>query len=341
MNLDEKEKKSILRVYDSLLDLCPSVSSKYFSILKDNYNFINKISFVAEHEKFDDHILHNALGNNSIKKTTGFSYIKNPDFSVKTKLYNPVYDSDFSHLASLSQCAYLIKTLDCYFELDTNDIIDRAIEPDRFGGSKDPRARLVAMIEAINHKKITEEDIYKILGFLDKGLIKIALRVSKVMIAPGVYALIEEFVPVDTTAFNEIYRSLMEKFHYKNSRFPSKDEEEAIKSEAIRLACDIQLDNGMIIKNPHTFDVLNGFEDKYTKEKSKFDYIFSNPNRQVVTNWAEYKTRVKSIYGKTWNDDYIDLSTNARLNIWNVSENIWFDNRRDYSLQEQRKKYHK
>lgn len=342
MNLDEKEKKSILKVYDSMLDLCKGTTSQFYFALQNSPNILNNyFRFEREHRQLDNSIIDRALGNNSFKKTFGMNYIMSPDFTVKTELYNPIYESDIPKLSSISQSAYLVKTLECYFELDSNDIIDRILAPDNYGGHMEPRDKFVKLLIAINHKKITEEDIYNIIGYLDKGLLKIALRVSKVMIAPGVYVLVEEFVPVFTTALQEIMLKLLNDFLHKNSRRPSSDEFEALNSEAIRLACDIQLGNGKVIKNPHTFDVLSGFEDTYTKEKSRFDYIFSNPKRIVVTDWVEYKTRVKRIYGKTWKDDYTNLSNNTRQNIWYVSEGNWFDNRKDYSLQEQSKKYHK
>ncbi len=290
--------------------------------------------FEDEHIRLAKSIISSNLDNRLL--INAFQYIQRPDFKVNAYYYNPVYKPDFYNLSSISQAVIIYKVLSCYFPISNEKIIDAINNPNN---NPDIYARLVQCLEVINHNKKTKRNLYDIKGFLDKGLLKLGLKTIKIMIAPGVYMLVEELVPYYTTAFNEIMQKLLSDFRNKNGRTPSPDEHKVLYYEAIRLSCDIELENGKVIKNPHTFYTLADIEEPMKKEIDYFDYVFSNPYVISVSSWQEYKVRAFAIYGIKWHDDYFALGSDKRYirkNIWTVEDTYYFDNRCDYTLEDQK-----
>ena len=216
-------KLDIIRAYDNELDSLP-----YIKNLKINWEEVKKnIKYGSYQIIFEAHRQHKneVLRRLEIRHdNNALDYIDNPDFRVRPALYNPTNRHEIDNPISLESALFITPILE--------------------------RCMLIDKPKKGHFRGINGD-------FLDKGLIKLAIRIRKIIIAPGIYKLEREVVPVYTTALNEIYEKLIFDFKLKNNRIPNKAELEMLKSRAISLACDLKVD-GHIIKNPDTFAALNG-----------------------------------------------------------------------------------
>jgi len=300
-------KLDIIRAYDNELDRLP-----YIKNLKINWEEVKRnIKYGSYQIIFEAHRQHKneVLGRLEISYVNNaLDYIDNPDFRVRSVLYNPTNRNEIGNPISLESALFI------------TPILERCM--------------------LINKPK--KEHFWGINGrFLDKGLIKLAIRIRKIIIAPGIYKLEKEVVPVYTTALNELYEKLIFNFKLKNNRIPNKAELEVLKSRAISLACDLKVD-GHIIKNPDTFAALNGtknLDELYGLNVRYAKNIITSTGSTLVTNWSDFVRSINNEYSINWIDEIQD---NGQLvNLWTPLTFAKFDNRLNSSLEEQSKRYHK
>ncbi len=153
-------------------------------------------------------------------------------------------------------------------------------------------------------------------GYLDKGLIKLALRIRKVEVAPGIYKLLEEVVPVYTTAYNEMLEKLINDFRLKYNRVPTAEALSLIKSKAMAAVCDREYFGGSIVK----VDSMRNLE------STKIDTVINNPDSRLVSNWSTFKREIERDYGITWEDIYYSRQ-GKKVSIWGSGIPTPFDNR--------------
>lgn len=300
-------KLDIVRAYDNELDYLP-----YIKNLKINWEEVKRnIKYGSYQIIFEGHRQHKneVLGRLGISYVNdALDYIDNPDFRVKSVLYNPTNVNEIVNPISLESALFITPILEKCMLIDK------------------PKKELLWWING---------------GFLDKGLIKQAIRIRKIIIAPGIYKLEREVVPVYTTAFNEIYEKLISNFKIENNRLPNKAELEVLKSRAISLACDLKVD-GHIIKNPNTFAVLNGtkkLDELHGLNVRYAENIITSTGSILVTNWSDFVRSINNEYSINWIDE---IQVNGQLvNLWTPLSFAKFDNRLNSSLEEQSKRYHK
>ena len=300
-------KLDIIRAYDNELDSLP-----YIKNLKINWEEVKKnIKYGSYQIIFEAHRQHKneVLRRLEIRHdNNALDYIDNPDFRVRPALYNPTNRHEIDNPISLESALFI------------TPILERCMLIDK------PKK---GQFRGING------------GFLDKGLIKLAIRIRKIIIAPGIYKLEREVVPVYTTALNEIYEKLIFDFKLKNNRIPNKAELEMLKSRAISLACDLKVD-GHIIKNPDTFAALNGTKKIEELQGLNVHYaenIITSTGSTLVTNWSDFVRSINNEYYINWIDE---IPVNGYfVNLWTPLSYAKFDNRFKSSLEEQSKIYHK
>lgn len=204
------------------------------------------------------------------------------------------------------------------------------------------------MVYKVIDKVVRQNPIQHFYDFLDKGLLQIAMRIRKVIVGPGQYMLKEEFVPVSTTAFNVIFKKLLNEYSSKYGVIPDDNAIKLLRDKAISLACDMQDKNGVIIKNPYTSNALNSSGSLL--DKNGLDLTYSNPGKitreflvspevKIITDWDKYKKSMDNQYGIIWSDDII--ANGKQFNVWNRVNTLYYDNRTNYSLQEQAYVYRK
>ena len=223
---------------------------------------------------------------------------------------------------SVSQSVIIATVSELYFEIENQELLRKNL-------LHETRYR-----ELLKSFKDTA-DRYTIMDFFDKELFQVALRIRRVTIAPGIYKLVEEFVPVDTKAYRDALRKLLLAFKSGTSRYPTCHELMKLKSEALKYGCDIEMRNGRIILNPKKINEVGKKDPSYDRDKDKFSYIFNSQFSETIESWDDYKLSVQSRYGIKWDDDYDD-GQNSKGNIWSIAETDYFDNRYGKTLVEQR-----
>lgn len=319
--------KKIIRVYDYELDKMPKVRNLIINPrMKDDCTIGGYKLLFSLHKEHQEAVVEEALGFCSKK---GLDFIENPNFDVQTILYNPTNEYEVEKPISLESSLFISQLLlYCTFIDSKHPSLNNSYDK----------------IHPSIKKVIPVEKYY---DYLDKGLIKIAIRIKKIIVGPGKYILVTEYIPVFTTAFNEIYDRLIKEYLSRYHFYPSKETLQMLKSKAIGLACDMKID-GTIIKNPYTFNALNGIEPfnkplLYTNLSinDKVSKLLKSSHFEYIDNWDNFKQVMYQRNGLKWEDDLIDSQSKKKLNIWTPIENIYYDNRMDYTLEEQSKIFKK
>lgn len=280
----ERQKEVILNTYDDYCDTLPHVSKLYANLGVVQQAMVKyalqktKVPFGA-HAKIKNWIIKKANKNIFIPMDKGLGYIDNPGVEVETTL--PGQDKP----GSLENNVFIATLHEHYFELeDTEDV--------RYEIDKN------------------------LIGYLDKGLIKLALRVRKVLVAPGVYKAVTEVVPVYTSVYNEMLDKLILDFKLKYNKVPTEETLSLLKSKAMSAVCDREYSNGFI-------EQVDSMHRMYA---TKLDSVIQNPNSRLIVNWTKFKREIEREYCIAW-DDVLYSRQGKEVNIWGKGTPVAFDNR--------------
>lgn len=319
--LSDLEKIEVLKQYDLELDKYPKIQE-----LKKVADY-GKESIFNMHEGHKESIAIKV----DVSNVEGIKeYINNPDFDVKTVIKNPTNMEEIYGEKKSLECSLFITQL-----LEYNMFVSkRLINPDFF-------ARIRMKLTKRNIAKPSEIINY---NYLDKGLSQLAMRIRKIPVGLDNYLTKVEYVSVPTTAYYEILKELKEAYIDQNGNQPNANTLSFLKSRAISLACDMKDEYGQIIKNPVTIKALecggskllsmSGMPlqiRKYQPDLNKIDY---SDWYTYEVGWRAFRNEMQNNYGVCWNDN-VTFANGKEVNVWEPLVDFYFDNRDQYSLQEQ------
>lgn len=321
----------IIRMYDNELATLPHVTE----LVKNTSS--NRGGFNRIYQLHDMHV-NKILGNivNPIAFFTNYrakKYIKKPKFSVSTQLYNPAFKEEIDNPISMESALFITPLLEYCSFIDYHQI------------DNDNLAKMVYKV--ISTTYITEPE-KKFYNYLDSGLIKIGIILRKVIVGPGKYMLKYELVPVGTIAFMEIAKRLIRDYQFKYGIIPDKEMIKYLESKAISLACDMPDEDNNILENPFTFKSLNtesylldndGIKLYYRNSKKIVEDFLLSSDVAYIRDWQQFKKEMFNLYGIKWDDVIVDNISKKKINVWHSIKELHYDNRLDYTLEEQFKIY--
>lgn len=281
--MNEEQKGIILDTYDDYCDTLPHISNLYADL-----GLLQKIKVkgglqslsipTGIHTKIKRSIVGAANKKIYIPIEEGLKYIDNPGEEVETELIGQDIPG------SLENYVFALPIYEHYFELNDEDTIEE----------------LDTSLEE----------------YLDKGLIKLALRVRKIKVSNGIYKVAEEVVPVYTSVYNEMLNKLIRDFFDKYHQNPNPETLSLLKSKAMALVCDRKYTSGLI-------EQVDSMHNIYT---TKLDSILKNPDSSLVVNWNRFKKEIERYYNLSWEDIYYN-GKGEKVSIWSKSAVGLFDNR--------------
>lgn len=291
-----------------------------FTVVKDRNGRLFHL-----HNNYENNLLNNIFPYGKDKSLfNGKRYIRKPNFMVQTQLYNPTNLDELNNPVSIESALFITQlseygTFIDYHRID-RDIILQMI------------SKLIPILEYSN----PVEQFY---AFLDKDLIRIAIRIRKIMIGPGQFLLKEEFVPIIMAIHYEIFENLIQEYGYINL---DDNGLKWLQDKAIIIASNLYTEDSynlnLLCRKIMHFK-LEGLDIQYDNPFEIVRDFFSTKSIHYINDWNMYQEDLCRRYGIKLNDNLIFQGT--EVNGWNHIDDLYYDNRKDYTIAEQAKIFKK
>lgn len=269
------------------------------------------------HNNYENNLLNNVFPYGKFKSLyNGKRYIRKPNFIVQTQLYNPANLEEINNPISIESSLFITQLSEYCAFVDYHQIDSNIIK------------QMIYKIIPIYKRPNPLEQFYT---FLDKGLMKIAIRIRKVTIGSKQFLLKEDFVPVVMAIYYEVLERLIQEYRYINL---GDNHLKRLQHKAISIVSDMYTDNSynldILCQKIMKFK-LEGLDVQYNNPQEIVRDFFSSKSIQFISDWEIYQECLLQSFCIKLND----------TETWNLIDNLYYDNRKDYTIAEQAKIFKK